>query len=212
LDYYAIDRLGSRAAGILIEEFRFDEDRAAVRLSGTMWTVADHQWSSSRGFSRAIRADAITRARVSAVEREEAEALFARLGGGDLPAEAALHGRFGAGEPFASPQLRLTAGVSGIRVYRLLFANEPRSVAELTAIWSLRYTGDTRIAGTAERCIGPDAFRWDLRRIGPGVAWCVDLTVHLGGPDDCAIGPLLRELTGVMRGQGLIPVTIERFS
>jgi hypothetical protein len=38
------------------------------------------------------------------------------------------------------------------------------------------------------------------------------VTVRLGGPSDAAVGPLLRELTAVMRAEGLIPVTIERFS
>lgn len=66
--------------------------------------------------------------------------------------------------------------------------------------------------GTAHLAVADDLFTWDLRRIGPGVAWCLDLTAYLGGSSGEAIGPVLRELTTVMRQHGLIPMTIERFS
>ena len=53
---------------------------------------------------------------------------------------------------------------------------------------------------------------WLLRRISLGAAWCLDLTANLAGDRGDALGPMLRALTTVMRAQGLIPVTIERFS
>jgi len=154
---------------------------------------------------------------VRAITRAEAEAHFARLGGDDLPGEPALRALFGADSSFASPPLRLGSGTAAAgyretRVYRLLLADEPRSLAELQSTWPMRAVSDGRVVGTVDRAIGRDALRWDLRHIGPGAAWCVDLTVNLAGDDDGVIDPVLRELTAVMRGQGMIPVTIERFS
>ena len=54
-----------------------------------------------------------------------------------------------------------------------------------------------------------DVFTWDLRRIGPSVAWCLDVTVDLAGAGDDTIGPVLRELTSRMRRHGMVPVTVE---
>ncbi|GAB3986465.1 hypothetical protein [Plantactinospora veratri] len=68
----------------------------------------------------------------------------------------------------------------------------------------------TGVVGTARRRVGADAFTWELRRIGAGAAWCLDLTADLAGSRDDAVGPLLRELTTAARIAGLIPVTIER--
>jgi len=50
----------------------------------------------------------------------------------------------------------------------------------------------------------------EVRRIGAGIAWCLDLTAFLR--TGAALGPLLRELTAIMRRHGMIPVTVERFA
>ncbi len=70
---------------------------------------------------------------------------------------------------------------------------------------------DTRVVGTAAHHARDDVFTWDLRRIGTGSAWCLDVTCELAGSQDETVRFLLRELTTRMRAQGLIPVTIDRF-
>lgn len=55
-------------------------------------------------------------------------------------------------------------------------------------------------------------FTWELRRIGAGIAWCVDVTARLGSGPVTALGALLHHHRQVVREQGLIPVTVERFA
>jgi hypothetical protein len=56
---------------------------------------------------------------------------------------------------------------------------------------------------------GGDRYLWQLRRIGNGVAWCLDVTAHLD--EGTTLGSVLDRLTGIMRlGYRLIPVTTER--
>ena len=87
------------------------------------------------------------------------------------------------------------------------------SIAALRARWRMTgERGDGRVIGTAQHRVGADVFTWDLRRIGPSVAWCLDVTVDLAGAGDDTIGPVLRELTSRMRWHGMVPVTVERFS
>lgn len=227
LDYYLIhpDRgSATQPAGILVEEFVLAEDYSAVRLDSTGWTPKGRHWWSSAAFSRAVRINANLRGRVVATTRREAEITHRQLGGGELPAEETLRTYFHDGEPLStSAPLRLrpdqvTAGFHDTRSYRILFANEldRDGLANLQATWRMAVTDDladprARIVGTAHLRVGDDAFTWDLRRIGPGVAWCLDLTTNLATGSGATIGPLLRELTTAMRTQGLIPVTIERF-
>ncbi|MEV4754759.1 hypothetical protein AB0J86_06545 [Micromonospora sp. NPDC049559] len=214
-----------RLEAIVVEEFVLDADHTAIRLDGTGWSPADRQWWGSSAFSRGLRVDPELRRRVVAVPRAEAAAAYRRLGGGELPDEATLRGYFGDGEPLATAApLRLGPDPVGLgspdrQVHRILFANElsPAGVANLGAGWRMSITGDlgdprARVFGTAHRRIGDDAFSWELRRIGTGTAWCVDVTARLAGGGRDTLGPLLRELATAMRAQGLIPVTIERFS
>jgi hypothetical protein len=124
----------------------------------------------------------------------------------------------------ASPPLRLTPpeipeGFREKRVYRILFADELRKdrLAHLQQVWGMTLADDVtgpraRVLGTAHRRVAGDVFTWDLRQIGPGVASCIDLTAYLGDPPGDTVGALLRELMTIMRYEGLIPVTIERFS
>jgi hypothetical protein len=221
LDYYLIDR-----SGILVEEFVLGEDDTAVAIDSAGWT--DGRWWSSAAFSMQLRGDPQVRARVTPVDRDGARAAYRRLGGGELPEDATLRGYFADPAPLrASAALRLDTtpvpdGYRERRVYRVLFAGDLDSdgLAALRYRWRMAPSDDPgfggaehpqRIAGGARRSTAGEEFTWQLHRIGSGVAWCVDLTACLTG-DPVGVRPLLRELTSAARGQGLIPVTIERFA
>lgn len=110
-------------------------------------------------------------------------------------------------------------GFRETRVYRILFADElsPDGLAALSEAWQMPVTGDltdpeVRILGAVRRQVSGDAFRWDLRRVAAGAAWGLDVTCDLLGDRDEAVGVLLRGLTTQMRQQGMIPVTVDRFS
>ncbi|WP_084517033.1 hypothetical protein [Microtetraspora niveoalba] len=231
LDYYLIypeawdGDPSARPDGIRVEEFLLADDHTAVGLAGAVWTAADREWWSSAEFGRAMRADPGLRARVVPVAREDADAAHRGLGAGELPGETTLRTRFRdtASLP-GSPPLLLTPpeipeGFHEKRLYRILFAGEPRPerLAPLARVWGIELTADAadpraRVLGTARSQVAGDVFTWELRRIGPGAASCVDLTACLGDPPSGALGPLLRELRTAMRRERLIPVTIERFS
>lgn len=231
LDYYLIfaeagDNVPVPAVdGIVVEEFALADDYSAVGLNSARWTPSEGRWWTSAGLSRDMRGDPGLRKRVVAADRHDVEQVYRQLGGGELPDETTLRTYFQDFVPLAtSTPLRLGLGpaLDGYRekrVYRVLFANElgPAHVAHLQTLWRMAVADDAadpqaRVVGTAQLPVGGDLFTWDLRRIGPGIAWCLDLTACLGGSSGKAIGPLLRELTMVMRRQGMIPVTIERFS
>ncbi|NBE84169.1 hypothetical protein [Micromonospora rubida] len=229
LDYYLVhpDGPGGSVAapeGLVVEEFVLGEDWAAVRLDSAAWTPADGHWWDCAAFSRSIRVDAHLRRRVVGVPRHEAATAYRLLGGGELPGEEALRGHFHDGQPLSrAAPLRLNphpagAGMRDSRVYRVLFAADlrPDGLANLRGGWRMASTGDpadpeARVIGVASRRVGADSFTWHLRRIGAGGPWCLDLSADLAGGAD-PLGPLLRELTAALRMQGLIPVTIERFS
>lgn len=234
LDYYLV--LGqaghdgsAQPDGLVVEEFVFAEDFSAIGLYSAGWGPADRTWRSSAAFGRGMRADPALRARVVPVGRDDARVAFRRLGGGELPDETTLRTHFHDYQsPAASAPLRLGSGevpegFRDKRVYRVLFAKDldVERVATLRALWQMAPAGDltdprARVFGTARRRVLDDVFTWDLRRIGAEVAWCLDVTAYLGGGAGGgagnAIGPLLGELRAAMRGQGLIPVTVERFS
>ncbi|WP_159104881.1 hypothetical protein [Plantactinospora sp. BB1] len=226
LDYYLVrpdnpDFAGP--AGILVEEFVLDRDYSAVRLDSTGWTAGGSRWRGASTFSRGVRADAALRDRVVGANRQEVEFVYRHLGGGELPGEEVLRGHFDDGIRLpASAPLRLspgraTPGFTETRLYRVLFTAglDPDALTGLLGTWRMRpgQGGSsvlTGVVGTARRRVGADAFTWELRRIGAGAAWCLDLTADLAGDRDDAIGPLLRELATAARMAGLIPVTIER--
>ncbi|WP_434739856.1 hypothetical protein [Micromonospora sp. SH-82] len=228
LDYYLVHPPGGpgagRPVGLLVEEFVFGDDHAAVRLDGVGWTAGERRWWDSAAFSRAIRADRRVRERVVPVDRSAAEAVHRGSGGDDLPDEATLRGHFGAGValPAAAP-LRLgdevTDGYRDTRVYRVLFANALSwdGLARLQTRWRMTIAEDAadpraRVVGTSHLRVGADAYTWQVRRVAGGAAWCLDVTVDLASNGDDTVRPLLRSLTAAMRAQGLIPVTVERFS
>jgi hypothetical protein len=210
----------ARPEAVVVEELVLAEDGSAVGLDSAGWSPGAGGWWSSAASSRAMRTDPDLRRRVAAVDRQAAQSAYRQLGGGALPEEEALRSHFRDRAPLAtSAPLRLTPTPQDKRVYRILFANElsPYGLANLGAAWQMRIDGDgadpqARIVGTAHLRINDAAFTWELRRVGPGVAWCLDLTADLGGGSGDVIRPLLRGLTTLMRRQGLLPVTIERFS
>ncbi|GGO79851.1 hypothetical protein [Nonomuraea cavernae] len=214
------DAVAVPAEGIVVEEFTLAGDHTAIGLDSAGWTATDGWWSSA-AFSRGMRTDARLRARLVAVRRDDAEVVYRRLGGGELPGEAALRGHFhdhqplGGSAPLRLGPERVPDGFRDRRVYRVLFANDLREDGppRLRSAWRMALADPpARVAGTAHRRVAGDDFTWDLRRIGPGVAWCLDLTACLASASDDAVRPLLRELVTVLRHAGLIPVTIERFA
>lgn len=206
-DYYT-----TAPDGLLVEEFVLGPDHAAVGLRSAAWTAADRQWWDASAYSRGVRVDATLLGQVRAITRRGAQELYQRLGGGDLPDEATLRMYCAGVQPLGSAPLFLSTGPA--RIYRVLFANElsPESRAQLRVAWDMTMPDDPRVLGSTRMALGDDVFAWDLRRIGLGAAWCLDVTVTLAGIRDDAIRPVLRELTGVLRGHGLIPVTLERFA
>ncbi|MEU6413009.1 hypothetical protein [Microbispora sp. NPDC046933] len=224
LDYYLIMSAagtdGAPAEGVVVEEFALTDDFRTIGLNTAGWTAADGVWWSSAAFGRAMREDPDLRARARAVSRPEAEAAYHGLGGGELPGETRLRARFHDYQPLPdSPPLRLNPpyvpdGFHDTRVYRVLFAGEPHLPRLSDVVTLAGEAGDprTRVLGAGELRKDSDVFTWQVRRIGPGVACCLDLTAHLGTTSGQALGPLLRRLTTAMRHAGPVPVTVERFS
>ncbi|MDG4801314.1 hypothetical protein [Micromonospora sp. WMMD980] len=201
LDYYLLDPDCPR--GLLVEEFELADDLSATRLRTAGWTPAHGGWWSSAAFARAVRTDPDVRARVRAVSRTEAAETYRRLGGGALPDDDALRDRFGDDVSLAgAAPLRLDVGPP---VHRVLFAGglDTARLGQLRA--ALRLDGTTE-HGAGRLRVDGTALRWELRHAG-GVAWCLDVTAEPLDRD--ALRPLLRRLTGVVRGHGLVPATVE---
>jgi len=70
----------------------------------------------------------------------------------------------------------------------------------------------TVVVGRTTRTVDRHRADWELRRIGPGIGWSVDVTVFLGDAPDTAIGALLRALRQEMRLHGMLPASVERFA
>jgi hypothetical protein len=203
LDYYLLLGADAGVTGILVEEFVRGPDHSAIGLHSAVWTPEASRWRSSASFSRALRTDPVLLARVTPTDRSAAEAAYQRLSSGQLPGAATLRAGFSDYAPFAvAPPLRLgptqpPQGFREKRVYRVLFA-----------------AGQAPPGGefAGRRRSGDDLFAWQLRRVGQGIGWGLDLTVLLATTVDDTVGPVLHELTSVVRRQGLIPVTTERFA
>ena len=215
-----VDAASRAASGIVVEEFVFTPDYHAIGINCAGWSGPSDGWWSSAQFSRRMRTDPQLRSRVIPVSRRDAEITYRRMGGGELPAEAILRTYLQDCQSLeGSAPLRLSLpqapdGFTEVRRYRILFANDMSAevLGQLVRRWSMSLpdTPDSRVVGTAERGVGADRFVWELRRIGAGVAWCVDVIAYLGGESDNRVGVLLWKLTETVRGAGLIPVTIER--
>ncbi|BCY10501.1 hypothetical protein [Actinoplanes sp. L3-i22] len=216
MDYYLL-----AGDAILVEEFAYGEDHVTVGLAGAMWAAGDAGWRGTGSFGRFLRTDEDLLAMITPIRRDRAARVFRQLDGGALPSELELRSRFGDWVRFtnAAP-LRLVEdeaprGFSEKRVYRVLFAKEPRAagLAELSAVWAGSTPGGLP---AGEGRAGDHRFTWNLRRIGLGIAWGLDVTMLLGnGPDGASpdvAGAVLRKLTADVRDRGLIPVTTERFA
>ncbi len=241
MDYYVLHDADGGGGVVVVEEFVFGDDFAAVGLDCAGWIAGDRRWWSSAEFSRGMRGDPGLRERVVPVQRREAEEAYARLGGGELPGEAVLRGYFRDRQALrAAPPLRF--GADDRWIYRLLCAKEldEAGVSGLRTLWRMTPVHDpaARLIGRARAEVGGRWFAWELRRIGPGVAWCVDISAApsprpgFGGPDSAVGGPdsalgglagapggpgpafggLLSGLKRDVRRHGLIPVTIERLA
>ncbi|MFE9201887.1 hypothetical protein [Micromonospora sp. NPDC007230] len=214
LDYYVLraEADPGQPAGLLVEEFVLADDLSAARLRSAGWTPADGGWWSSAAYARAVRTEPRLRARLAAVDRADAEATYRRLGGGTLPGEQELRGHFQDDVPLATgAPLRLNAGPD---VHRILFAGEldDGRLTRLGALLRLDDPDGARpgVVGTGRLRVNDTNVRWDLRRIGGGIAWCLDVTSEPAGGD--ALPWVLRQLVAVARGHGLVPATIERLS
>src|SRR5262249_42877968 len=146
--------------------------------------------------SRALRAEARVRSATRPVDRAAAEEAYRRLGGGDLPDEATLRGYLTEGIRLGGPPLSL--GVGDRPGYRILLSGDLEPTG-LIARWGMAPGDRPGVVGTMRR----DQSTVDLRRIGAGTAWAVDVT---GSPAP------LRALVTECREHGLIPLTVERFS
>jgi hypothetical protein len=186
IDYYLVPD------GVLIEEFVRERDYSARGLCGAIWTAGEPRWRGASSFSRAVRTDPGLLARVVPTDRAGAQAVIA-----DLAAEGELRAHFVDYEPFnTAPPLRLRPEEESRRLYRVLFAKD--------------LSGADFAGGS--RTVGHDHFSWALRRVGGGLGWGLDVTVLLATDADDTVGPVVDELTGALRGRGLIPVTTERFA
>ncbi|MEU8266630.1 hypothetical protein AB0B89_05635 [Sphaerisporangium sp. NPDC049002] len=227
LDYYLIfatagdRRRGAPPSGVLVEEFLLHDDHTAAGIGSAGWTPATGAWRSSPALSREIRTDALLRERVLPVSRADAAGACTMLGGGALPQEARLRGFFGDCQalPTAAPLDLGSPDGGGGRHYRILFAGDVHEpgLTNLRASLRLEPVGDpadprAQVIGTATATPAGHTLTWELRRIGPGIAWCLDVTVSPGAGPASAVGALLHHHRQAMRGQGLIPVTIERFA
>lgn len=229
LDYYLLlSQRGDRdpapaVEGIVVEEFTRHRDLSTAGLDSAGWTPTGADWWSSASFSRGMRTDQELLARVVPSSRGEAENAYRQLGGGQLPEEPVLRTYFRDHQPFATaPPLRLgpaqpPTGFHERRVYRVLFAKDLRDdqVASLRTLWQPTDNGTPRSPGSVaagRREQGGDQFTWEVRRLGRGLAWCLDLVVLLRTDTSAALDATLYGLTDVLRQHGLIPVTTERFS
>lgn len=217
LDYYLLHAEADhvQTTGLLVEEFVLDHDLSATRLRSAGWTAVDGGWWSSAAFAQAVRTDPQLRARLTATDRPTAEATYRELGGGTLPDEETLRGHFRDDVPLASgAPLRLGARP---HVHRVLFAGElgAQQIARLSGLLRLDDAPSPDgarpgVVGTGRLRVNDTIFRWDLRRVGDGIAWCIDITSEPA--DDKALRWLLRELIDAARGHGLVPATIDRLS
>lgn len=175
LDYYDV------GDALLVEDLVVDESGGSVLTCDPM-------------LSRTMRADPRVRARARPVSRGVAESVYRQLGAGELPDEATLRAHLTEGIVLGGRPLSL--GTGSVPVYRILLSGDAGGLARP---WGMGSGDRPGVVGTVSRV----GYTVDLRRIGGGTAWAVDVT----GP---GAAPLVRTLVTEVRGYGLIPVTVER--
>jgi hypothetical protein len=227
LDYYLVFanvRARERALppeGIVVEEFVLRPDGTASALDSAGWTAVGRSWWSAAAFSRGLRSDTRLQARVTPVDRAGANAAYRLLGGGELGPEPELRRHFldRLDLPDLAPLSLVPAQATGERrVYRVLLAGDlpDHGLTALRSGWRMqpfdRHDDRAhRIAGRTRRTLDGQTVTWTLRRIGAGAAWAVDLsTDRATDAPDPELTELLGRLRADARGQGLIPVTVER--
>ncbi|BCJ74917.1 hypothetical protein CS0771_44610 [Catellatospora sp. IY07-71] len=227
LDYYLVyanARARDRALppeGIVLEEFVLRPDGTTSALDSAGWTAAGGTWWSAVTFSRGLRTDARLRARVTPVGRAGAQAAYQAACGAALPPEPELRRHFldRLELPASAPAHLVPAQATPERcVYRVLLAGElpEHGRAALRSGWRMQPfdRGDDtahRIAGRTRRTLDGQTVTWTLRQLGDEATWAVDLsTDRSDNPATPALAPLLLRLRTEARGQGLIPVAVER--
>ncbi|MEU8422396.1 hypothetical protein AB0C15_16135 [Micromonospora sp. NPDC048835] len=221
LDYHlvGVGAPNPTVEGILVEEFTRHHDFTTTGLDSAAWTPAVGWWSAA-ALSRGMRTDPEVLARVLPASRQRAEAVYRALGGGQLPGETVLRTHFRDHQPIATTApLRLgpahpPAGFHERRVYRVLFVKDldAEQMTSLRTAWRTPADCPSGSAASGRRDTGTEQITWELRRVGRHLAWGLDLTALLSTDATEAVGSTLAELTTVLRGHGLIPVTTERFS
>ncbi|GAA2900558.1 hypothetical protein Acy02nite_85460 [Actinoplanes cyaneus] len=212
MDYYLL-----AGDAILVEEFAYGEDHVTVGLAGAMWSAGDTGWRGTGAFGQFLRTDDDLLSVLTPIRRDRAARVLRDLDGGVLPSELELRARFGDWVRFSNAApLRLGSGetpqgYAEKRVYRVLFAKEPRAaqLAELSAAWRGSTPGGLP---SGKGRAGNHLFTWNLRRVGRGIAWGLDVTMLLGLESPDLAGAVLRKLTADVRERGLVPVTTERFA
>ncbi|WP_144119054.1 hypothetical protein [Catellatospora sichuanensis] len=224
LDYYLLAADDSaRPEAVVVEDMVLRDDGTAIGIDNVTWTATERSWRCTPALSRDLRADELVRARVRAVDGDAAQAALRLLGGDALPDEPWLRARFGDFLPLPSaPLLRLgpaqaPPGFRDRHVYRILFAGEldRHGLQCLRLWWRLEPVEPAedpsgRLVGRAHREVDGHELSWELRRVGPGLGWAVDLTACLRDGPAAAVPALLRDLRQLARAHGLIPVTVER--
>ncbi|MFY1619223.1 hypothetical protein [Micromonospora sp. WMMD736] len=221
LDYHLVLPAagGDDGEGILVEEFIRQDDFCATGLRSVSWTPGGGWWSSAT-LSRDLRADLAVLARVVPTGHAEATDAYRRLGGGELPSGSVLRTYFRDHQPIAATApLRLgpaqpPEGFRERRVYRVLFAKDlaTEQVTALRGRWRTTGGGSAGSVADGRHEIGGVRFTWDLRRVGRTLAWALDVTVLMRGGGAEAVRETLTDLTNLLRQQGLIAVTTERFA
>ncbi len=227
LDYYLVyanTRARERALppeGIVLEEFVLRPDGTTSALDSAGWTAGGGSWWSAVAFSRGMRADARLRGRVTPVDRVGARAAYHALCGGELPPEAALRRHFldRLELPESVPSTLVPVQATAERrIFRVLLAGElpEHGRVALRSGWRMQpfdRADDTahRIVGRTRRTLDGQTLTWTLRQAGGDAAWAVDVSSDRSeDPRSDTLAPLLGRLRAEARGQGLIPVTVER--
>ena len=224
LDYYRVAAAESaRAEAILVEELVLRDDGTAIGIDSVLWTAVSRAWQAASEFSRDLR-----------IERACANGSGPSTARPPRPCSGCSAGTScrtrrccGPGSATScrcrprpccgSGRGRRRPGFRERRVYRILFAGEldRGGLRCLRTRWLLDPVEPAadptgQIAGRARRTVDDHELVWELRRVGAGLGWAVDVTADLADAPVAAALAVLRELRQQARAEGLVPVTVER--